>query len=184
MRQPLDSPEGRYGALAQAFHWLTAVLVLAAFITGPGGPEQRVYLAARDAARQTHETLGMAVFLLTALRLAWRAAHPAPALPPMARWMGTAARVLHGLLYVLLVAVPVTAILGAWLEGHPLLLHLFGTVPSPWAESRGLGTALSELHPWLGDAIVWLAGAHALAALYHHFVLRDSVLRSMLPGGR
>src|SRR6478735_2882789 len=63
----------RYGALAQALHWITAVLVLAAFIYGPGGSEERVYSAARDADRQLHETLGLSVLTLAAIRLAGRA---------------------------------------------------------------------------------------------------------------
>jgi len=41
---------------------------------------------------------------------------------------------------------------------------------------------IASIHTWLGDAILWIAGVHAAAALYHHFVLRDRVLRSMLPG--
>jgi cytochrome b561 len=85
-------------------------------------------------------------------------------------------------LYVLLFAVPLTAITGAWLEGHPLTL-LGGVAIAPWlAESHASGAQIAEIHTWLGDAILWLAGLHALAALAHHFLLRDGVLLSMLPG--
>ena len=74
-----------------------------------------------------------------------------------------------------------TAISGAWLEGHPLT-WLGGDV-GPWiGASHAIGSKLAELHGWLGDTILWVAGAHACAALYHHFVLRDAVLRTMLPG--
>jgi cytochrome b561 len=41
---------------------------------------------------------------------------------------------------------------------------------------------MAVIHTWLGDAILWIAGVHAAAAFYHHFFLRDEVLRSMLPG--
>lgn len=181
VRPPVPTTPARYSAVAITLHWLTAVLVLAAFITGLGGPENRVYAASRDAERQLHETLGLTVFVLTALRVLWRWRVTPPMLPPMPAWMGTAARLLHGVLYVLLVAVPVTAVLGAWFEGHSLLLPGLGAVASPWPPSHGLGELLSEVHPWLGDAIVWIAGAHAVAALVHHFVLRDNVLRAMLP---
>ena len=61
----------RYGRVAQFFHWATAILVLVAFIYGPGGPEQRVYLPVRDFERQLHETLGLCVLALVALRLLW-----------------------------------------------------------------------------------------------------------------
>ena len=85
-------------------------------------------------------------------------------------------------LYLLLFAVPLTAIAGAWLEGHPLTLLAGLQVAPQIAESHDLGVTISELHTWLGDAILWLAGLHAVAALYHHFFLKDGVLKSMLPG--
>ena len=176
----IPRPE-RYSPLEQAFHWLTAVLVLVAFLYGPGGPEQRVYSPARDFDRQLHETLGAAVFALTALRLAWRFFDVRPEEPPVAAWMGAGAKIVKVLLYALLFALPITAVTGAWLEGHPLTF-LAGVKVGPFlAASHDLGATFAKVHKWLGDAILWLAGFHALAALYHHFVLRDRVLRSMLP---
>ena len=177
----LGSPE-RHGAIAQLLHWATAILVLVAFIYGPGGSEQRVYSAARDFDRQLHETLGITVFALTLLRFAWRAVDRRPADPPMAPWMRIAAKSTQGLLFLLLLAVPLTAIAGAWLEGHPLTLLAGITVAPPVAESHALGDKIATVHTYLGDTILWVAGLHAFAALFHHFVLRDRVLRSMLPG--
>ena len=171
----------RYGSVAQAWHWLTAVLVLVAFIYGPGGSEQRVYSAANDFDRALHETLGLAVLLLSALRLLWRLFDAQPDPEPVARWMGFAAKLVQVLLYILLFVVPLTAITGAWLEGHPLT-WLGGDI-GPWiASSHGIGVRIATLHGWLGDVILWLAGFHAAAALFHHFVLKDGVLRSMIPG--
>lgn len=171
----------RYSAPTQVLHWLTAVLVLIAFIYGPGGSEARVYAAARDFDRQLHETLGLCVLALVALRLLWRSIDTRPPPPRVARWMDVTARVVQAALYVLLVAVPLTAIAGAWLEGHALTLLGGFTLPAPVAESHALGARIAVAHTWLGDAIVWLAGAHALAGLFHHYVLKDGVLASMLP---
>ena len=169
-----------YGPLAQALHWTTAVVVLIAFIYGPGGSEQRVYSAARDFDRQLHETLGLSVLALVLVRLAWRAVATAPA-PALPRWMEFTAKLVQAALYALMLMLPATAIAGAWLEGHPVTLLGAVEIGSPVAESHRVGAAIAWLHTWLGDAIMWLAGAHALAALYHHFVLKDGVLASMLP---
>ena len=116
----LSRTRQRYGRVAQALHWATAVLVLVAFVYGPGGPEARVYAPSRDFDRHLHETLGSTVLLLALVRVAWRLVDRRPDPVPVNRWMGLAARAVQGLLYLLLFAVPLTAISGAWLEGHPL----------------------------------------------------------------
>lgn len=69
-------------------------------------------------------------------------------------------------------------------EGHPLTL-LGGMPIAPLlGEHHDIGWRAAWIHGWLGDAILWLASLHATAALYHHFVLRDGVLLSMLPARR
>ncbi len=171
----------RYGAVAQLLHWVTAVLVLIAFIYGPGGSEQRVYSAARDFDRRLHETLGMSVLVLVALRLAWRMTDARPLHLQAVRWMEVAANAVRMTLYLLLFGVPLTAIAGAWLEGHPLTLLGGIEIPPALALSHDLGALVARIHTWLGDAILWVAGLHALAALFHHLVLKDRVLESMLP---
>jgi cytochrome b561 len=171
----------RYSGLAQALHWLTAILVLAAFIAAEGGSESRVYSPERDGQRILHESLGLAVLALVVIRIVWRLLDRGPATAPMPRWMTLASALTHGLLYLLLFAVPLTAVFGAWLEGHALNTYLFAAIPSPLAPSHDLGAWLTELHELLGDVIIWLAGLHAVAALFHHFVLRDKVLVAMLP---
>lgn len=176
-----DQSVTRYGSVTQVFHWLTAIIVLIAFIFGPGGSEEHVYSSARDFDRQLHETLGLCVFVLAILRVIWRAfdTHPAP--PPAARWMLLTSKAVQFGLYLLMFLLPLTAICGAWLEGHALTLLGALQIPPPVAASHDTGAAIAEIHSWLGDAILWLAGLHACAALYHHFIVRDSVLVSMLP---
>jgi len=176
---PLD-PQ-RYGRVAQLLHWLTAALVLVAFVYGPGGHEARVYAPSRDFDRHLHETLGLSVLVLALVRVVWRVFDQRPEPVPVSRWMGLAARIVQGLLVVLLFAVPSTAILGAWLEGHALATLGGLEIGPPIAESHELGVTIATIHTWLGDAILWVAGLHAAAALYHQFLLRDGVLASMLP---
>jgi cytochrome b561 len=173
----------RYGKLTQALHWATALLVLIAFIYGPGGSETRIFSAAHDFDRQLHETLGMCVLALAAVRLLWRLVDVRP--PPVqgSRWLRLASTGVQGMLYLLLFAVPLTAIAGSWLEGHPLTLLGGLEIASLIGKSHDLGADILEIHTWLGDTILWLAGFHALASLFHHVVLKDAVLETMLPRG-
>jgi cytochrome b561 len=171
----------RYGAVAQALHWATAVIVLIAFIYGPGGSETRVYAPARDFDRQLHETLGLCVLALVVARAIWRMFDTRPDPPQVSRWMTVAAKAVQGGLYLLLFALPLTAIAGAWLEGHPLTLLAGLEIPPVVGPSHATGATLASIHTWLGDTIMWLAGCHALAAIFHHLVLKDNVLASMLP---
>ncbi|MDH4052521.1 MAG: cytochrome b/b6 domain-containing protein [Rubrivivax sp.] len=171
----------RYSAIGQSLHWATAVVVLIAFAFGPGGSEHRVYSSAADFDRQLHETLGLLVLALVLLRVVWRLGARTPAPPAAPAWMARAARFVQWALYGLLFALPLTAVAGAWLEGHALTLLAGLEIGSPVAEAHAAGATLAEVHTWLGDTILWLAGLHASAALFHHLVLRDGVLVSMLP---
>jgi cytochrome b561 len=171
----------RYGAVAQLLHWATAILVVFAFTYSPGGSEQRVYSAARDFDRQLHETLGLIVLAIVAFRLVWRAFDVTPDDPPAPPWMHAVSKVVQAALYVLLLLVPFTAIAGAWLEGHPLTLLGQIRIEPLFGEAHSVGSSIASIHTWLGDTILWVAGLHAAAALFHHFALRDGVLRAMMP---
>jgi len=171
----------RYGSLAQLFHWLTALLVLAAFLVSEGGPPTRVYSSPNAATLQLHESLGLAVFVLLVVRLAWRVFDRIPEAPPMPGWMDLASKMTHWVLYALLLAVPLTAMLGAWFGGRPVTVYGLGVL-GPYFGAWDPGASLAEIHGTLGDIIMWLAGLHAAAAIYHHVFLRDRVLRQMLPG--
>jgi cytochrome b561 len=119
--------------------------------------------------------------MLAALRIVWRMVGTRPEPPQLPRWMDFSAKVVQMTLYVLLFAVPLTAIAGAWLEGHELTLLAGTRIPPFISESHALGMEIASIHTWLGDTIIWIAGLHAVAGLYHHFFLRDGVLKSMLP---
>jgi cytochrome b561 len=178
------STRSRYGLVAQAFHWSTVVLVGTAYLVSPGGSEQRVYSIASDFTRHFHETTGILIFAIVLARILWRTIDAAPEAPPMEPWMKYSAKLAHVALYALLIALPLTAIVGAWLEGHPLTLLGAGNFGPMLPQGHAVGQTLSYVHTILGNVIVWAAGAHAVAALFHHFVLRDNVLTSMLPDWR
>ena len=182
----MTTPRTHYDILSQVLHWLTAIGVVAAFILGPEHFGRELRQGLDPATRWdivTHESLGMLVAAITLLRLLWLLVRPAAPRFDMPRWMALTSKTTHGLLWVLLLAVPSTALLALSSEGHPLTLlggirinempllaHLAWIGWADWGEVHGL----------LGDCILWLAGLHAVAALAHHVLLQDGVLRSML----
>jgi cytochrome b561 len=162
----------RYDTISMSLHWLAAIAVVAAFALGPGDfgrladsgvdPGTRLDIVA-------HESIGLFVFLLTAVRLVWVAVRPAPPSATGPDWSNVAAVAVRIVLWILLLATPVTALLTLAGDGRPLTLLA--------------GLRLDAI-PFLGDAILWIAGLHAAAALVHHFIRRDNVLKSMLPRRR
>ena len=128
MRQFRTTVE-RYGVIAQALHWMVFALVFASFWIGlsmvdlPVSP-QRI----RDTA--LHKSIGVSIFLVTALRLLWRQLKPPPPLPAsMPTWEKTAAGVSHLLLYLLVLAVPVSGWIMSSALGFPT--RLFGLAQLP-----------------------------------------------------
>ncbi len=186
MNQPSNSSSS-YDPLSRAFHWLTAIVVAIAFILGPGGFGRMMRQGIDPATHSDivwHETLGIAVFVLTVLRLLWVAFRPAAPQFPMANSMKLASKLGHLALWALMLALPVTAILALGGESHPLTLLGGIRVDKMPAITNSAIAKLADwgdVHQFLGDAIMWLAGLHAVAAIYHHVKLKDGVLTSMLP---
>jgi cytochrome b561 len=183
-----QQPSPRYDRLSQAFHWLTAVVVTIAFILGPGGFGRLMRQGVDPATRIDivwHESLGILVLVLTVLRLVWVAFRPAAPKFKMGAAMHLASKLGHLALWLLLLALPATALLALGSESHPLtLLGGIRVDQMPWiADSAIAGLAdWGDVHQFLGDAIMWLAGVHAVAAIFHHVFLKDGVLLAMLPG--
>lgn len=119
--------------------------------------------------------------MVVVLRILWGLFDDTPSRRPMTRWMVVGLKFVHLALYALMILIPTTAAIGTWLVGIPITLLIFD-IPPQITQTRELGQLIMALHTSLGSAILWISGAHAVAALFHHFYLRDDVLRSMLPG--
>jgi cytochrome b561 len=126
-----------------------------------------------------HESLGLAVLTLVAIRLLWRIVNPAPAgegLP----WQRRVARATHAGLYILMIAVPIAGYVTALARGHDLAW--FGiALPPLLGADRSLSRTAIGVHEFLGWALLAFIGVHVAAALWHHVVVRDATLRRMLP---
>jgi cytochrome b561 len=171
----------RYGAIAQALHWLIGALILGMF--GLGWYMVRLPLSLEKFnLYQLHKWLGVTIFGLAALRLLWRLWHPAPPLPvSMPAWERAAARTSHALLYALLFIQPVIGFLQSNAANFPVVL--WGVLPLPplIGPDEPLSETLLHVHHFGAFLFMLLVLVHVLAALRHHFLLHDDVLRRMLP---
>lgn len=176
--RPGPAREPGYDGLSRWLHWITAVLVLALWLIGLAIESfPRGWL--RNSVRSIHIVMGFALLALWVLRITWRftaARHPERS--DQGR-LDRLARHAHWILLGWLGLTLLAGVLDAWVRGVPVFGWWTFTSPAPGV--RWIRKAVGGMHEWLGHGLIVLASLHALAALWHHWVLRDGVLRSMLP---
>jgi cytochrome b561 len=172
----------RYGAISIGLHWLMFLLIAAVYACielrelYPKGSEPR------DALKMWHFMLGLSVFVLVWLRLGLRVLQPTPAiLPPPSTWQQVSAKVMHGLLYALMIGMPLAGWMILSAEGKPIPFYGL-ELPALIAQNEATGEWIEEIHETTGKVGYFLIGLHALAALFHHYVLRDNTFKRILPG--
>ena len=170
----------RFDALTMAMHWGSLLLLAAIFAAG--WALSYVADAAAEATLDVHRSAGFLLWLLTFARLGWKGTcGRSAALPHSVGLLQAAiARATQHALYLLLLLQPITGLLQTVLRGQAFPL-LGVSVPMLMARNRGLTKIFHGAHEVGGWALLVLIGAHTGAALFHHFVLRDGVLRAMLP---
>lgn len=174
----------RYTPIAQAFHWTLALLLVGLVSLGlymhelPLSPlKLQLY--------SYHKWAGVTVFLLVLARLAWRWTHRPPPLPAgTAALVRIASSIAHSLLYLLMVAIPLSGWLMSSAKGVQTVW--FGVLPIPdlLGKDADLGERLADLHEALNFTLMGLVAIHVAAALKHHFIDGDGLLHRMWPGSR
>ena len=171
-----------YTSTAKGFHWVMALLIFGMLALG-------FYMADLPLSPQKlqlyswHKWAGVTVFFLVWLRLLWRLTHRPPAHPPgMAKLHQGAAHAGHFALYVLMIGIPVSGWLMSSAKGFQTVW--FGVLPLPdlLGRDKVLGQQLADLHSALNIGFVVLIGVHLAAAVLHHLLYKDDILRRMLPG--
>ena len=173
-----------WGAVARGFHWLIAVLILTQFVIGSVAEEMKLTPAKLDLF-VWHKSIGVTVLVLALLRLGWRLGNPPPAMPAgTPGWERKLAAIAHWVLYVLIFAVPLS---GWWVSDAsrvPFKAFFFLPMPNFIATDRAVQETAAEVHEALTMTLLLVVIVHIAAALRHHFLLRDDVLRRMLTGRR
>jgi cytochrome b561 len=169
----------RYGPGAIRFHWMMAVLIVIVGVLGllhdswPKGT-QSLWI-------NIHALIGLLVWVLLMARFGWRTTHPPPPVPPEAGALSRRlSRPVHLLMYALLFVIPTFGIVTFIWHGRVFDFGLF-KVDFGVQKNRAVFNPTEDIHGYLAYALFTVAGLHTLAALWHHFVRRDRVLRRMWP---
>lgn len=177
----IQNTEKSFGIVARTFHWLIVLLIIGSFgtmITVEELPENSSWVGILY---NYHKSIGITILALVAFRLLWRLMNvvpkPAPGLP---KWQIAAAHAAHYLLYFAMFALPIS---GLVFNKYPVeFYYLFQIQPLETPFVPEVKKMVKEFHEIFAWIVLGVVGAHASAALWHHFVRKDNTLRRMISG--
>jgi len=175
-----SQPVERYTTVARVLHWTMAALVLMAIPVGfvllslpPGRLQNTLF--------DLHRSTGVLLFALVVVRLAWRLTHPPPPLPDdVPAWQRIASGAVHHLLYAILLIQPIIGWWGTSAFGAPINVFWLFELPPLVSKDEPAAKQILGWHDIIGITLSVTIAIHISAALFHHFVRRDQVLRRML----
>ena len=171
----------RYTNVAIGLHWLIGLMILVSLSVGLYMVDLKLS-PTKLQLYSWHKWAGVTIFMLVLIRCVWRITHAAPPLPDaMPRWQRIVAESTHYLLYALMIAIPLTGWLMSSAKGFQTVY--FGVLPIPdlLDKNKELGETLNVVHRYLNYTMIGIILAHIGAALKHHFIEKDDILRRMLP---
>jgi cytochrome b561 len=180
----LGNTPRRWGAVSQALHWVIVALIITQFVLA--GIADDLPLGMRKlAVLANHKSVGITVLALAIVRLAWKRLSPGPALPvQMKPWERRLAGSSHHLLYLLMFATPLAGWCMSSAKNYSVSWFNLLPLPNLVSPNETLYEFLHEAHEVLAWTLASVAVLHAVAALRHHFIGKDDVLRRMLPFSR
>lgn len=169
-----------YGILTKILHWLLAVLIILMLLVGVAMIYTTHSLWQKNLF-MFHKSLGLTILVLMILRLLWRINNVAPGLPAHVRkWQRIVAHASHKLFYFLLILMPLDGWILSMSAGHPPSFFGLFMVPSFVPINKNVMRVAAIVHEALAWAILGLLIVHVLAAIKHHFIDKDDILKRML----
>ena len=177
----IDNSNTRYARASIALHWLMLILIAVVYACMELRGNFPRGSALREGLKTWHFMLGLSVLLLVVVRIGFRLTNATPPiLPAPTRWQLVLAKAMHVALYALMIAMPMLGWLLLSAEGKDIPFY-FAQLPALVEKSKSIAGWAKELHETGGTIGYFLIGLHAVAALFHHYVVRDNTLRRMLP---
>lgn len=177
----MHNSKDRYGSLSIALHWLMLLVLIAVYACielrefYPKGSD------IREGLKSWHFMLGLTAFVLVWVRIYARITSATPPITPeLAPWQRLSAKLMHTMLYVLMIAMPLLGWLLLSAAGKPI--PFFGIeLPALVSKNKEFADLIKEIHETGGTVGYFLIGMHAAAALLHHYFVKDNTLLRMLP---
>lgn len=173
--------ETRFGAVAQFFHWAIVALIITQYVLAQIFEDMPLGMA-KIKMIGNHKAVGMTILMLAVLRLIWRWMNPVPALPGTLKpYERRLAHISHILLYLLIFAIPISGWIMSSVANIPVSYFGLFSFPDLLGEDKSLVDPVKEVHEILNVILLVTVMVHVAAALKHHFILKDDVLKRMLP---
>lgn len=176
----LKNTHDAYGALTIAIHWLFALAVFGLFGLGLYMVELTYYDPWYRGSLSLHESAGILLFGLLLVRIVWRLINLQPSPEPGKAWEHAIAALTHGLLYLIPLTLMLSGYLIATADGRAIAVFDLFSIPALPALMENQEDFFGEVHEILAWGLMVLSGLHTLAALKHHFVLKNRTLKRML----
>jgi cytochrome b561 len=174
----LKNTDERYGLVAIVLHWIMAILIIGLLALG-------LYMVRQPLSFEKlklygwHKEYGLLVLALVIVRISWRIMNKTPKLN-IPWWEIVAARTVHWAFYAFMFAMPITGWLMSSAAGLPVSFFGLFTLPDLIPANEDSRLFLTTIHEWLGYALIATVCGHMAAALKHHFINKDDILRRMI----
>ena len=171
----------RFGLFSKLLHWAIALLILGLIWLGWYMVDLTYYDRWYNASLHYHKSLGILALALALFKLGWQQYTPAPGpVAGLKTWEKTGAKLMHYVLWGMMLLIPVTGYLISTSAGKPIQLFNWFAIPAIVDVDEELRELAIDVHFYLAYATLFLVAGHAGAALKHHFINRDNTLKRML----
>jgi len=173
----------RYGPFHKFLHWTIFLMIVGLWcLAHLRGYYPKDDIATRSYIMGLHISCGLLMLFLVIVRVLWRLTHAIPELPAATPTLeAMLAKLTHLVFYALMLVIPLLGIYVVWLYGHGASFFNLVTIPQLVEKNMELHDKLGKIHEWLANIVLFLLAFHVVAALWHHYVKKDDVLRRMLP---
>lgn len=175
----IENTNEHFGIIAIIFHWLMAIILIGLVIIGlymtslPSGPQKLSLIG-------LHKEFGFLILMLVMLRIVWRLKNILPSHASLSSFERLAARLSHWIFYMLMFALPMTGWIFSSAAGYSTSFFGLFVIPPLIEPNPAIRTLFSEIHEWLAYGLIATFCLHVAAALKHHFINKDNILKRML----